>query len=1742
MAQPSNIRIGGFETVRRLPNSGGQGIVYEARCVEPQFKNVAVGDTVVLKVMTVQDPEGDLLRRLKQRTDTLVAIKHTNIVRYYGSFAEDRDFNNIHVVVMDYLRGQTLRELLDQNPRGLDADVALRIIRDCLGALLFASEEHRIVHRDIKPGNIFLCDDGTTKLIDFELARQEGGSASVSSQGNLRGSFDYMAPDFIESDFHGDEQSDIFSLAICLHEALSGRTPYDRVSGSVQQASFFFINRWKSLDVAGAGSVIKISQTACKPVAHVQGVLKKALSPRREDRFASFKAFSEAFGPVKVRAISNGQDQYELLHVVGQGGFGEVFKARRASDSRLVAIKHLLKSEYAGRFIKEAKLIQSFSNSRLVRFIDFFSVEQVDGEQYFLVMDFLHGMPGSSLSDRLRGAKQGLPLEEVLLGFIRFAEGLSILHQSEVYHRDIKPSNLYFPQDRPGDACLMDMGVARDAKGSLTFGNVPGTLDFMPPEVAFGESRGDAGMDIYALGLCLYEALTAKPAFPRLPSGDAAVKAFLTRARDMQKPVFDHKAVTDDSRLHSLLVRMTEPDAAKRERDARFVADALLDLLPQVSVSVTDHAGYPPASAAAELEQPVLSAPESLPLTRPPQIEMPDTVAGQGSLPDGPSACPATKPFGGEAAPKAEDGLDGSSDSGFLVAVEEPVRAASTPPKTESEKDLGAKPDEQDEEGTEPKTAATRIATPEEIAKFGRAERVSPLQDQESPQQPETHFLSAEELLAPTPALVHAAGTLPSPEPVKPSEPEVSFAFEEPASEPASPPETHFLSAEELLAPTSARTRQPEEPEVSFAVAGPVPEPASLPEPEVVAGEEIPAPEPESAKPPEQPGVSFVIAAPLPEPEVIAGEEIPAPEPEPAKQPEEPDVSFTIAEPLPESASLPEPEVEAGEEIPAPEPEPAKQPEEPEVSFTIAEPVPEPASLPEPEVEAGEEIPAPEPEPAKQPEEPDVSFTIAEPLPEPASLPEPEVVAGEEISAPEPEPAKQPEEPEVSFTIAEPLPEPASLPESEVIADEEIPAPEPESAKPPEEPEVSFAIDEPLSEPTSAPETQFISATRMLSPEQPPADVTPPFSVPEPVTVMETPLPVLPQPVPVPHAVPALESVPAQKPVVTPPSPEKAAAPRPASKTAPENPRVLWKMAAALAILALGGLGWYYFYAKPPVKAQESSFPGGSTLPNNPGSNKHGIPATNQLEVVQPAPVPKEVEACLSNALTAFNNQDFKAGEKAYDEWKSRVKALVGVPDQAVNSNKLSEARANCVAKVSGEALGKAIEAYANKHDSEMGKSLATDWDQCLKDMGETAKSADRDRLSQSKDGCEKWLADERKRLAALETTKPCKVSVAPLAKGEPKVTVAWKRGQAEWTNIDPATGFEVTPGAIRIRFTRLDYNEILTNLTVEPLIGLVIPLPKPNEWGRDEAFLHRPGTLAVKGTGAPLPTRVTLKSKPGNRVVASDFLETNQPAGDYLLVCARDDYEAITIDVSIKPGESVMSDVSKMEWKPAPGLAALLQAQKDWDRGRVADAAKVFPLGWEPVGRAFATMKKQLRDGITTNLAGQAQDFVKAIAAWTVESNRWEYQVADPVKGKSRREAGEKLEPKPDKGNLLIPDWVVETFGAELRAGWRAEGPRLSAESIKEIRQNKEIHTTRYNSEEIFPDVGIAEMAKMVDSGYRPNKNDLRLVKYFLEKCTTSEKEIVADTRLNEDTRANTTKQLRAAEKAFETVKAALQ
>jgi serine/threonine protein kinase len=236
-----------------------------------------------------------------------------------------------------------------------------------------------------------------------------------------------------------------------------------------------------------------------------------------------------------------------------QGQQSDVYLAKRRGEQYVVKLYHI------GWRLPDR--LQSFltrvSHPNVARILDCGDW----GGQYYEVYDYY---PEGSLEDS--GSLSSQAIQEVLVPSVN--EGLHELHKNGIIHRDIKPANLYMPPGHPEKACVMDLGVVKTEE-TQTNGSLPGTLDYMPPEMATGTSRGEPAVDIYALGLCLYEALTCKTAYPRLKRGGDGLAEFYKRAKAGDKP--DLSGLAGSPMWRKLVTKMTDPDVGRRIKTAREV-------------------------------------------------------------------------------------------------------------------------------------------------------------------------------------------------------------------------------------------------------------------------------------------------------------------------------------------------------------------------------------------------------------------------------------------------------------------------------------------------------------------------------------------------------------------------------------------------------------------------------------------------------------------------------------------------------------------------------------------------------------------------------------------------------------------------------------------------------------------------------------------------------------------------------------------------------------------------------------------------------------------------------------------------------------------------------------------------------------------------------------------------------------------------------------------------------------------
>ncbi|MBX9572615.1 MAG: serine/threonine protein kinase [Candidatus Obscuribacterales bacterium] len=207
---------GRYELLEVL-GSGGQSTVFKAR----QFDFDRI---IALKIIRYSgfDDDEEKQRFLREAT-VLSSLSHANIVTvYHIGFCE-----NIPYLAMELVSGESLSNRLDKIGK-MPADTAIGILDQAAAALEFVHAAG-IIHRDLKPGNIILVDKpapDTVKIIDFGLAKTDKRDEKLTQTGTLIGSAHYMSPEQCRAE-KVDARTDIYSLAVCLFEMVSGNRPYD---------------------------------------------------------------------------------------------------------------------------------------------------------------------------------------------------------------------------------------------------------------------------------------------------------------------------------------------------------------------------------------------------------------------------------------------------------------------------------------------------------------------------------------------------------------------------------------------------------------------------------------------------------------------------------------------------------------------------------------------------------------------------------------------------------------------------------------------------------------------------------------------------------------------------------------------------------------------------------------------------------------------------------------------------------------------------------------------------------------------------------------------------------------------------------------------------------------------------------------------------------------------------------------------------------------------------------------------------------------------------------------------------------------------------------------------------------------------------------------------------------------------------------------------------------------------------
>lgn len=534
--------------------------------------------------LKVHRPEGreavHLFPVLVRESRLLEGFSHPGVIRFHDRGYDGEWF----FLAMDLHHGTSLREHLQATGR-LEAQDAIGVALQVAQALA-ALHHRRVVHRDLNHDNVILGADGVVRIADLGLPWSHRTFRALEP--GRFGTVACLAPEILKIGAHS-ESGDVHALGALLYHMLSGCPP---------------------VPLEGPGAVDGDSPRTPVPLrrrvnvdSEILELVDAMLAGRPENRPSAGEVTKVLEG--RAQRVTRGWivsgsatrtiGPYQVMDPLGEGGMGQVFRARHSNLDRLVALKVLpVEREPDARlldqFSREMKLSVRLVHPSLVRVLDC----EITGNTPYIAMELIEGL---SLRQRLDSAGR-MTWREVLSAGHQLSLGLSYLHSEGVLHRDIKPSNILI--GAAGEYKLADFGislVAADRPRTLS-GVFVGTWSYAAPERLLGERHTESA-DLWSLGMVLFEALTGERPVPA-----AGYLAWaMTGGRHLDPPGCFVPEIPAPVSL--IVMGLLERDPARRTGSARQLVEQLEELLqdhlrtaPDVGLAPSPSTGNPADSSS----------------------------------------------------------------------------------------------------------------------------------------------------------------------------------------------------------------------------------------------------------------------------------------------------------------------------------------------------------------------------------------------------------------------------------------------------------------------------------------------------------------------------------------------------------------------------------------------------------------------------------------------------------------------------------------------------------------------------------------------------------------------------------------------------------------------------------------------------------------------------------------------------------------------------------------------------------------------------------------------------------------------------------------------------------------------------------------------------------------------------------------------------------------------------------------
>ena len=325
-----------YEILEKIGN-GGMATVYKAQ-------DTVLKRYVAVKVLREEfTTDEEFIRRFNTEAQSAASLAHPNIVSIYDVGTED----NIYYIVMELIQGKTLKEIIDEDgvlPWKWSLDIAIQI-----ASALEVAHKNNIVHRDIKPHNIIITEDGVAKVTDFGIAKAVSNS-TITAFGTTIGSVHYFSPEHARGGYT-DAKSDLYSLGVVMYEMLTGRVPFDAdtpVSIALKHMQEKPIEPIK-LNPAIPYSVNKIIMKAMEKDLNLRyqsaTEMLKDLNMALKDPDGDFvktasndMAYTQRIDTISEEAINNRSNQNEGKEEKKKGKIGQFFQKHKALKIILIIL------------------------------------------------------------------------------------------------------------------------------------------------------------------------------------------------------------------------------------------------------------------------------------------------------------------------------------------------------------------------------------------------------------------------------------------------------------------------------------------------------------------------------------------------------------------------------------------------------------------------------------------------------------------------------------------------------------------------------------------------------------------------------------------------------------------------------------------------------------------------------------------------------------------------------------------------------------------------------------------------------------------------------------------------------------------------------------------------------------------------------------------------------------------------------------------------------------------------------------------------------------------------------------------------------------------------------------------------------------------------------------------------------------------------------------------------------------